>query len=86
MQSAEFFLFAGIMGIAAIVFTLLALPYEYVETHQEKQDKIDAAFAAAASEEEEKKKNSRSSISSSLASASDLGSVSEKGIVVNDVW
>jgi solute carrier family 15 oligopeptide transporter 1 len=30
-QAIEFFVFAGIMGVAAIVFTLLALGYKYVE-------------------------------------------------------
>jgi len=33
----EFFLFAGIMGAAGILFTFMTLPYKYVETNEEKK-------------------------------------------------
>ena len=49
------------MGIAAVIFTILAIPYKYVETEEEKKKKLEDA-------EEEKKKlsiDSNSSISSS---------------------
>ena len=40
-QANEFFLFAGIMGIAAIIFTIMTLPYKYVETDDEKKSDTD---------------------------------------------
>jgi len=44
-QAEEYFLFAGIMGVAVIIFTIMALPYKYAnddtETGEKSKEKMD---------------------------------------------
>ena len=77
IKSAELFLFAGIMGIAAIVFTLLAIPYKYVEPEVLKKPNADQVAEVG-----ENEKNNSISVRNSITPSTADGYAG----FVNDTW